>query len=120
PAGNGTTPPVGNDTTPPVGNDTTPPQQGEMIQLTTSPVGAEVFVDGALAGNTPLTLPKPAAGTERTVEVRLSGYRTQRVMLSSGSPANMSVSLRRSSGGGHGGHEDGHPNIGDVVDPWGT
>jgi len=52
----------------------------EMVEIATQPAGADVVVDGALVGNTPLRLERPAES--KRVEIRMPGYETRVVSLS--------------------------------------
>ncbi len=64
------------------------------VAITSEPASASVFIDGALIGNTPVTIPRPLAG-DRTVEVRAAGYATQTVLITSTSAATLNVTLVR-------------------------
>jgi serine/threonine-protein kinase len=107
------------------------------VEISSDPPGAEVLIDDALIGSTPVRVPRPADG-ERAVEVRLHGYDSARVILTSMSDASLSVVLHRASGGGsthHATHEvpatttttttpppstatGHHTSSSEVVDPW--
>ncbi|MFO0686641.1 MAG: protein kinase [Sandaracinus sp.] len=108
------------------------------VQIQSDPPGAEVLVDDALVGNTPVRVPRPTAG-ERSVTIRLRGYEDSRAILTSMSDETLSVTLHRASGGGgHRPHEtststapppstttapppsttSGHHSQSEVVDPW--
>jgi len=71
------------------------------VEITSEPSGAEVLIDGAVLGTTPLRIPRPSSG-ERTVVVRLRGYDESRLMVSAVSSEHMDITLARaSSSGGH-------------------
>jgi formylglycine-generating enzyme required for sulfatase activity len=61
------------------------------VTLTTVPEGAEVLVDGAAAGTTPITLELPAG--QRELEARLTGYNAWRggVLVSAGQAQELPV-----------------------------
>ncbi|MBX3248131.1 MAG: protein kinase [Myxococcales bacterium] len=51
------------------------------VRIESAPPGAAVLIDGAIIGNTPIALPRPAHGTQR-VELRARGYQPRFVVLS--------------------------------------
>ncbi len=101
------------------------------VEISSDPPGAEVLIDDALIGQTPARVPRPSEG-ERTVEVRLRGYDSARVILTAMSDPTLSVALHRTAGTGtvHHTHEatttaaPPPPTTGarhtssEVVDPW--
>jgi serine/threonine protein kinase len=66
-------PPPVRDDPPPVQD---PPAAAPSISFTSTPRGASVFLDGALAGRTPFTWTDGSAGASVRVEYRLSGYQS--------------------------------------------
>ncbi len=66
-----------------------------MVRVVSEPPGAQVLVAGALVGNTPVEIPVPDEGRERTVEVRQRGYETQTVLITTSSPDEISVALEQ-------------------------
>ncbi len=128
---------------PPSGVATTPVPEGPpvtaaptlaSVQITSEPPGAEVLVDQAFVGNTPVRVPRPTTG-ERAITIRLRGYDDSRAILTSMSDETLAVTLHRASGGGHRPHEttsapppttgaapppttpSGHHSQSEVVDP---
>ncbi len=91
---------------PPTSVDATPPPTTAVptfasVEIRSDPSGAEVLIDEALIGSTPVRVPRPTVG-ERTVQVRMHGYEDTRVILTSMSDPTLSVALHRvSSSGGH-------------------
>ncbi len=63
------------------------------IALTSEPPGADVYQEGALLGNTPLTLAKPAGEAQLALEVRAAGFGSQTILVSALSPPTLSVTL---------------------------
>jgi tRNA A-37 threonylcarbamoyl transferase component Bud32 len=63
-----------------------------LIEISSDPSGAEVILDGAIVGNTPVRLPAPEAG-ERVARVQLRGYQPSSVMLAAGSPETVRIEL---------------------------
>jgi hypothetical protein len=53
------------------------------VQLVTEPAGAEIWSADELLGQTPLAIPRPAAGETLAIELRATNYVTRRVTLSS-------------------------------------
>ncbi len=87
----------------PVAPTTTPEVAPSVaaVEIASEPSGAEVLIDGAVLGTTPLRIPRPATG-ERTVVLRLRGYDESRLMVSAVSSEHMDITLARtSSGSGH-------------------
>jgi hypothetical protein len=74
---------------------TTPPtEKTGSITITSSPSGAEVYLDNEYHGTTPTTINAVSAGNH-TVEIRERGYKTwsQNITVTSGSTASVSPSL---------------------------
>jgi PEGA domain len=62
------------------------------ISVTSSPLGADIEVDGGFVGNTPSTIEVPAG--EHTVAVSKAGYKNwERKLKASGGNVNLSVDL---------------------------
>ena len=72
-----------------------------MIAVTSVPTGAEVLLDGVMVGNTPVELPRPAAGTQQVV-LRLRGHEESSLSISPQSQDALSVTLERESSGSSG------------------
>ncbi len=96
-------PPVAADAPPPVSTEKpiakrTPAAAEVPLQLTTTPVGAEVIVDNnsALGCKTPCNLPLDAG--RHTMVIRLDGYREQQKIIELPRDANLSVVLSRMTG----------------------
>jgi eukaryotic-like serine/threonine-protein kinase len=70
-----------------------PPEEPAHVEVTGDPLGAKVFLDGALVGNAPVKLPRPAAGSERHLVVRQRGYLDGQVILTAASPDTVSFEL---------------------------
>jgi eukaryotic-like serine/threonine-protein kinase len=68
-----------------------PPAAGDKLSVTSQPAGALVFLDGALKGKTPLTL--PATQDRHKLTLVLAGHKLHRAEISGGSP--VSVTLDR-------------------------
>jgi serine/threonine-protein kinase len=66
----------------------------QSIAVASDPPGAEVFQDGALLGATPLSVPRPTTGTV-DMELKLEGYRSSLMRLTSSSPERIMASLER-------------------------
>jgi hypothetical protein len=71
------------------------PQDGEVrtVEIRSDPIGAQVLVQGAIVGNTPVAIPVPEAGQTREVELRQQGYVREVVRLMHDSPPSISVPL---------------------------
>lgn len=70
------------------------------LQVTSSIKGAEVYLNGELAGKTPLSLDKLAANQEYNVEIKLKNYiaDAQKVTLVAGNSHEMTFNLKRNVG----------------------
>jgi hypothetical protein len=88
------TPPVANvpPTSPPVAADKT----ATVVKVTSVPQGAELFLGDALMGTLPFDLAKPKAGDAAvTYILKLAGYTSREVVISSNTPDNFQVELER-------------------------
>ncbi|MFC1464356.1 MAG: protein kinase [Candidatus Brachytrichaceae bacterium NZ_4S206] len=65
-----------------------------LVQLRTEPPGAEVYAGGALIGNTPLALPRPAEGISE-IRVVMPGYREHTLSLGPQTSDELSITLER-------------------------
>ena len=76
-------------------NPATPPTSGSLA-VDSRPAGAQVFVDGALAGTTPLSLPQINAG-DHAIRLERDGYRrwSSSVRIISGERNRVTASLER-------------------------
>jgi serine/threonine protein kinase len=134
PPTSGLVPPTSVEVAPPPSTAVTPTLAS--VEISSDPPGAEVLIGDALIGSTPVRVPRPNDG-ERAVEVRLHGYESAHVILTSMSDATLRVALHRASGSGgthHAPHEvpatttappppttttgGGHHTSTEVVDPW--
>ena len=106
------------------------------VEISSVPPGAEVLIDDALIGSTPVRVPRPSTG-ERAVELRMRGYETGRVILTSMSGETLNIELHHASGGSGSRHPRGETppttttgtatpppstttrhSSSEVVDPW--
>jgi serine/threonine-protein kinase len=75
----------------------------QTIAITSEPSGAEVLLEGVMVGNTPVSVPRPASGTQ-SVTLRLRGHEEKIVQISPQSGETLTLTLdperRASSGGG--------------------
>jgi serine/threonine-protein kinase len=72
------------------------PAQPATVHLTSDPEGAEVYSgDGALIGNAPIDIPRPAAGETTQVRLAHPGYRERTFTVSSLTSAHVTVRLDR-------------------------
>ena len=67
------------------------------VTIESDPPGADVLLEGALLGRTPVLVPRPAQDG-REVVLRLRGYQDTRVMVLPTSGATLPVTLARTSG----------------------
>jgi hypothetical protein len=66
------------------------------MRLNTDPPRAEVYAgDGALIGNTPLELPRPAEGQTTVVTIRMPGYQDRSFTISPLTASEVTVRLER-------------------------
>ena len=82
---------------PPAPATTTPVGRGvSAVTVESRPPGASVFIDGRLAGRTPLKLNEVAAG-DHALAIEMAGYRrwSASVRVVSGEPARVTASLER-------------------------
>jgi tRNA A-37 threonylcarbamoyl transferase component Bud32 len=73
------------------------------VMIISDPAGAEVLLNGAVMGNTPLAVPRPSGSEIVNLTLRLPGYAERGVAVTAVAAAEMNVALtarRRSSGGG--------------------
>ena len=73
------------------------------VTISSEPSGAEVYLNGALLGNTPFTLEKPKGSDKLELELRESGYLEQTVTIAALTADSVTLSLKKRSSGG-GGH----------------
>lgn len=66
-----------------------------VIRLLSDPEGAQVFQGEALLGNTPVELPRPAAGETLDLELRLNGYEVKTTRLAHLTSDELTVPLER-------------------------
>jgi serine/threonine-protein kinase len=78
------------------GRPTTSPASFSVVTIHSQPSGATLVMDGAIVGSTPAQFPRPESGA-RALELRLDGYQTERVVVASGTPADLNVQLKRRS-----------------------
>jgi hypothetical protein len=64
------------------------------IAITSDPTGAEIVLDGAIIGRTPGYLPS-ADSEGKTVELRLTGYQTERVQLGAALAKQLPIALKK-------------------------
>ena len=69
-----------------------PPQ---AIAITSDPAGAELYREGTLLGNTPLTLPRPEGSNTVTLELRARGYETKTFSITALTGATLGVALTK-------------------------
>jgi hypothetical protein len=68
------------------------------VRIESDPPGADVLIDGALIGQTPLSVPRPSVG-ERAILVRQRGFSDARVLVLPTTDAVVSVALERARRG---------------------
>ncbi|MFN7702281.1 MAG: PEGA domain-containing protein, partial [Deltaproteobacteria bacterium] len=68
------------------------------IRLETTPPGADIVMDGAVLGVTPMEVPRPSAGGFTTITLRLRGYRDETIGLLETTPLLVSRDLTRMGG----------------------
>lgn len=75
------------------------PAESGSLAITTTPAGAEVYVDGSLRGLSPVTIDRLAPGTH-AVHLKLSGYadNTAQVAITAGRTLPYAVTLGPSAG----------------------
>jgi len=66
------------------------PTQSGIVQITSSPAGANVYMDDKSTGITPLTLPSVNAGTH-TLFIRLPGYQDYSTTINLGAGQSLQV-----------------------------
>jgi len=79
----------------PAGQAQSAPEAPESLAVTSNPDGAEVYVDGSLIGNAPVTL-KLTAG-KHTIRVSISGYKdwVREISAESGTQAHLTAALEK-------------------------
>ena len=82
------------------GGSTTVQPASPPIRVETTPPGADIILNGAVLGVTPMEVPRPTGGAFTTVTLRLRGYRDETIGLLETSPAVMARELTRAGGGG--------------------
>ena len=78
------------------------PAEPVMVSISSNPPGAEVHgPNGALIGNTPISLPRPSGGDNVVYTLQLAGYQDRTVALSQHSQPEVRVNLQeaRRTGG---------------------
>jgi serine/threonine-protein kinase len=70
------------------------PAQPVQVAIQSEPPGAEVLLDGVMVGNTPVTVPRPATGTQ-AVTLRLRDHEETTIQISPQSGSSLSVTLAR-------------------------
>lgn len=81
---------------PPTAKEPTGGKATELLAVLveSEPTGATVVMDGAIVGQTPARFPRPESG-ERSIELRLEGYGKETVRLTSTSPSQLHVALKK-------------------------
>ncbi len=74
-----------------------PAVEKPTIQITSVPEGAEVYLAGALVGNTPYALDKPERKEVLELEFRKAGFKDKKVKISSYTSKKMQVTLAKES-----------------------
>lgn len=69
-----------------------PPVEQPRVSITSEPAGAEVLLEGVMVGNTPVTVPRPAAGTQ-SLTLRLRGHEDTQVQISPETGEALNVAL---------------------------
>ena len=69
-------------------------QPAMAVRIESDPPGAEVLIDGALIGQTPLSLPRPRTG-EHAIVLRQRGYMDARVLVLPTTGEVLAVTLER-------------------------
>jgi hypothetical protein len=64
-----------------------------MVTVTSYPANAEIYQEGALVGNSPYALSKPANGKDVKLELRLPGYDSKVVTISAATGSSIGVNL---------------------------
>jgi serine/threonine protein kinase len=68
------------------------------VSIVSDPPGAEVFDGEARLGTTPLDIPRPERGSEKTLRLRLEGFEDQSILLDSATELGASVELKLTRG----------------------
>lgn len=122
-----------------------PPAPALTVEVRSDPPGAEVVVDGAVIGNTPMALRRPPDDGERELELRLRDHRPTTLRIGPGTPASTTAVLVAATEAEPGASRppasrrsprppastppaamevqappaEEHPSVQGVVDPWG-
>ena len=89
--------PIGTQPVSPTGTQPVSPtgtQPAMAVRIESDPPGADVLIDGALIGQTPLSLPRPTTG-ERAIVLRQRGYVDARVLVMPTTGEVLPVTLER-------------------------
>jgi serine/threonine-protein kinase len=78
---------------PPAPTEPVAPESPATIEIQSTPAGAQVRIGGAIIGNTPVTIPRPAEGESLDVRVRLRGHETTSLEVTSESDEVVAVEL---------------------------
>jgi eukaryotic-like serine/threonine-protein kinase len=70
-----------------------PPAEPVEVEVTSTPGGAKLFLEGALVGNTPVRVPRPEAGQAYRAVLRHRGYQERAFELTATSPPTMALDL---------------------------
>jgi serine/threonine-protein kinase len=71
------------------------------VTVSSEPAGAEVYLNGALLGNTPFTLDKPKGSQTIEIELREPGYTEHTVQIAALTAETVTIALKpKRSGGG--------------------
>jgi hypothetical protein len=65
------------------------------VTISSEPAGVQVYLDGALLGNTPFKLEKPTGDDKLEIELRHPGYTEQKVQIAALTGNNVKISLRQ-------------------------
>jgi predicted Ser/Thr protein kinase len=71
------------------------PAKPAAVLVTSFPANAEVYQEGALVGNAPIEVRKPESGKDMKLELRLPGYDTKIVTISSATGSSIGVNLAK-------------------------
>ncbi len=71
------------------------PAKKPSVTVSSAPPGVEVYVDGALVGNTPYTMPKPTGDGVVELSFKKAGYADKKVRISALTANTMQVTLNR-------------------------
>jgi len=65
------------------------------VVISSEPPGVQVYLDGALLGNTPFTLEKPKGDNKLEIELRQPGYNEQKIQIAALTGDSVNISLRQ-------------------------